>query len=176
MQCRDTFWVESFNHQLLTYLSKRIHYSTATYVLRMNLAVLDWISTFLSCSCVVNLLFHGNVVQNENVSRPTTSERTYYDHRRPDRHTPKRILVAKTFRFVRTVWSLYLQRNITDHRYMHNIIMILLKNQTFNLQRPLDDTETLETDHGDCDDEEDDDEILCDGEDVDEDVMSDEEN
>ena len=55
---------------------------------------------------------------------------------------------------------------------MHNIIMILLKNQTFNLQRPLDDTETLETDHGDCDDDVDDDEILCDGEDV----MSDEEN
>ena len=42
---RDTYWVESFNHQLLTYLSKRSHYSIATYRLIMNLAVLDWVST-----------------------------------------------------------------------------------------------------------------------------------
>ena len=42
-QCRDTFAVESFNHILLTYLSKRIHFSTRTFNMRMNLAVLDWV-------------------------------------------------------------------------------------------------------------------------------------
>lgn len=48
MHFRDTYWVESFNHQLLCYLSKRIHYSTATYRMRMNLAVLDWVCTKLN--------------------------------------------------------------------------------------------------------------------------------
>ena len=43
-QCRDTYWVESINHRLLTYLPKRIHFSTRTFVMRMNLAVLDWVS------------------------------------------------------------------------------------------------------------------------------------
>ncbi|KAL5509605.1 hypothetical protein EMCRGX_G004999 [Ephydatia muelleri] len=40
--CRDTYWVESFNHQLLTYLPKRIHFHTKTFEMRMNLAVMDW--------------------------------------------------------------------------------------------------------------------------------------
>ena len=44
VQCRDTYWVESFNHQLLTYLPKRIHFSNETFNMRMNLAVLDWVS------------------------------------------------------------------------------------------------------------------------------------
>ncbi len=38
------YWVESFNHQLLTYLPKRIHFSTKTFLMRMYLAVLDWVS------------------------------------------------------------------------------------------------------------------------------------
>ena len=42
-QCRDTFWVESFNHQLLMYLPKRIHFGTTTFLMRMNLALLDWV-------------------------------------------------------------------------------------------------------------------------------------
>ncbi|KAL5517980.1 hypothetical protein EMCRGX_G003638 [Ephydatia muelleri] len=41
-RCRDTYWIESFNHQLLTYLSKRVHFRDDTFVIRMNLAVLDW--------------------------------------------------------------------------------------------------------------------------------------
>ena len=43
-QCRDTYWVESFNHQLLTYtyLPKRIHFHTKTFEMRMNVAVMDW--------------------------------------------------------------------------------------------------------------------------------------
>ena len=42
-QCRDTSWVESFNHMLLIYVPKRIHFGTATFLMRMNLAVLDWV-------------------------------------------------------------------------------------------------------------------------------------
>ena len=46
------------NHQLLTYLSKRLHYSTPTFRLRMNLALLDWVSmdAIKLNSC------HGNVL------------------------------------------------------------------------------------------------------------------
>ena len=42
-QCRDTYWVELFNHQL-TYLQKRIHFGTATFCMRMNLALCDRVS------------------------------------------------------------------------------------------------------------------------------------
>eukprot|EP00731_Ephydatia_muelleri_P003009 Em0001g3009a len=35
-QCRDTYWVESFNHQLLTYLPKRIHFHTKTFEMRIR--------------------------------------------------------------------------------------------------------------------------------------------
>ena len=59
IQCRDTYWIESFNHQLLTYLPKRIHFGNDTFVMRMNLAVLDWVSSgdkkafiVLTCHCV----------------------------------------------------------------------------------------------------------------------------
>ena len=47
-QCRDTFWVESFNHHLLTYLPKRIHFRTDTFKMCMRLAVLDWVSLVTS--------------------------------------------------------------------------------------------------------------------------------
>ena len=43
VQCRDTYWIESFNHQLLTYPPKRIHFSTRVFNMRMNLAVVDWV-------------------------------------------------------------------------------------------------------------------------------------
>jgi hypothetical protein len=89
-RCRDTFWVESFNHQLLMYLPKRIHFGTSTFNMRMNLAVLDW---------------------NENVQRAATSERLYWDIRRPDRRTPMKVLVEKTFAFTQYLWTTYLQRN-----------------------------------------------------------------
>lgn len=57
-QCRDTHTVESFNHMMLTYVPKRIHFSTRTFKMRMNLALLDWVSVlctdevynaFISC-------------------------------------------------------------------------------------------------------------------------------
>ena len=43
LQCRDTYWIESFNHQLLTYLQKRVHFSTNTFNMRMNIALMDWV-------------------------------------------------------------------------------------------------------------------------------------
>ena len=31
-QCSDTYWVESFSHQLLTYLPKHVHFGTTTFL------------------------------------------------------------------------------------------------------------------------------------------------
>lgn len=52
IQCRDTYWVESFNHQLLTYLPKRIHFSTRVFNMRMNLAVMDWVRCMIYAVCI----------------------------------------------------------------------------------------------------------------------------
>eukprot|EP00731_Ephydatia_muelleri_P000668 Em0001g668a len=95
-QCRDTYWVESFNHQLLTYLPKRIHFHTKTFEMRMNLAVMDW---------------------NENCQRMATSHHEYTDVRRPDHHSTYNVLVKKTYRFVNNIWSMYVLRNITSQQY-----------------------------------------------------------
>ena len=46
LQCRDTYWIESFNHALLTYLPKRVHFGKSTFEARMDLAVLDWVCYF----------------------------------------------------------------------------------------------------------------------------------
>lgn len=94
-RCRDTFWIESFNHQLLTYIPKRIHFHTSTFKMRMSLALMDW---------------------NENVGREVSSLRHYTDLKRPTRRTPKRILKAKSFSFVETIWSMYVRRNAVDTR------------------------------------------------------------
>lgn len=94
-QCRDTFSVESFNHMLLTYASKRIHFSTCTFNMRMHLAVLDW---------------------NENVNRAYTSTHRVADLRRPDRPTPMKVLVDKTYNFVDVFWEAYMEHNKTDLR------------------------------------------------------------
>jgi hypothetical protein len=75
-RCRDTYSVESFNHMMLMYVSKRIHFSTRTFNMRMQLAVLDW---------------------NENVHRAYTSMHRVADLRRPDRRTAMKVLVEKTY-------------------------------------------------------------------------------
>ncbi|XP_064401110.1 uncharacterized protein LOC135347149 [Halichondria panicea] len=93
--CRDTYWVESFNHQLLTYLPKCIHFSTETFIMRMNLAVLDW---------------------NENVNRSYTSMSKVSDLRRPDRRTAMKALVKKGFKFVALLWAMYVEQNKADMR------------------------------------------------------------
>ena len=38
-----THTVESFYHMILTYVLKPIHFSTKTFQMKMNLAVLDWV-------------------------------------------------------------------------------------------------------------------------------------
>eukprot|EP00731_Ephydatia_muelleri_P017392 Em0010g490a len=98
-ECRDTYWVESFNHQLLTYLPKRIHFHTKTFEMRMNLAVMDW---------------------NENCQRMATSHHEYTDVRRPDHHSTYNVLVKKTYRFVNNIWSMYVLRNITSQQILQD--------------------------------------------------------
>jgi hypothetical protein len=83
-RCRDTFWVESFNHALLSYLPKRIHFGDAAYHMRMDIAVMDW---------------------NENVDREITSEKQVVDVRRPNRRTPFKCRKAKTDNFRWKVWT-----------------------------------------------------------------------
>ncbi len=107
LQCRDTFWVESFNHQLLTYIPKRIHFGSSTFEMRMNLAIMDWV-------CCTNLLYTMEYVftlQNENVCRESTSERLVSDMRRPERRTAMKVLVKKAFKFVDNIWECYMQRS-----------------------------------------------------------------
>ena len=91
LQCRDTFWIELFNHQLLMYLPKHIHFGSPTFNVRKNLAVLDWVRTSHN---VIQCLH--TLIQNENCQRASTSERLVQDKRRPDRHTLRRVLVDKT--------------------------------------------------------------------------------
>ena len=81
--------------------------------MRMNLAVLDWV--WIIDVCVFMYVYiHINIyiyIQNENVQRAATSERLYWDIRRPDRRTPMKVLVEKTFHFTQYLWATYLQRN-----------------------------------------------------------------
>ena len=88
---------------MLLYVPKRIHFGSQTFKMRMNLAVLDWVSPLyfrlpMLTIIIVSVNFY---FQNENVQRGHTSERMYIDMRRPNRRTPLRVLVDKTFRFVR---------------------------------------------------------------------------
>ena len=58
VQCRDTFWVESLNHQMLLYVPKRIHFGSQTFKMRMNLAVLHWVScNYIQLRTFILLLF-----------------------------------------------------------------------------------------------------------------------
>ena len=111
-KCRDTYWVESFNHQLLTYLPKRIHFGTSTFCMRMNLAVCDWVSVACIHICLIYIL----VLQNENSRREATSSRMVLDMRRPDRRTPMKVLVRKSFKFVDAIWQHYTRKNVGDIR------------------------------------------------------------
>ncbi|CAC5388241.1 unnamed protein product [Mytilus coruscus] len=58
VHCMDSYDVESFNNAVLQYHDKRINFSKQVYILRTNLAVLDW---------------------NEHVNRQTTSLKTVQD-------------------------------------------------------------------------------------------------
>ena len=58
LQCWDTYWVVSCNYQLLCYISKRIHFSTRVFTMRLNLAVMDWVSQSLQSSCMYTIFTH----------------------------------------------------------------------------------------------------------------------
>ena len=47
LQCRDTYWVESFDNCILIYCPKRIHFADRTFNMRISLAVMDWLSQTL---------------------------------------------------------------------------------------------------------------------------------
>ncbi|CAG2219249.1 unnamed protein product [Mytilus edulis] len=64
VHCMDSYYVESFNNAILQYHDKRINFSKQVYILRTNLAVLDW---------------------NEHVNRQTTSLKTVQDAKNPRR-------------------------------------------------------------------------------------------
>ena len=54
--------------------------------------------------------------QNENVGHAATSERIVLDLHRPDCRTSMKVLVAKSFMFVETLWASHVQTN------MHNLL------------------------------------------------------
>ena len=45
LQCRDTYWVKSFNNVILIYCPKRIHFADRTFNMRISVAVLDWVTS-----------------------------------------------------------------------------------------------------------------------------------
>ena len=46
LQCRDTFYIETFHVVVLIYAPKRINFGDNSYVMRIHLAVLDWVSCY----------------------------------------------------------------------------------------------------------------------------------
>ena len=80
----STHYVESFNNVALIYLDKRIHFRNTMYLMRINLAILDW---------------------NENVDRPVSSIRYYAQPGMNMQRQGKRVLKPKTFAFVEEVWQ-----------------------------------------------------------------------
>ena len=46
------------------------------------------------------------------MNRHSTSERQVRDLRRPDRHTPMKVLEKKSYHFVEEVWAAYMAYNI----------------------------------------------------------------
>ncbi|KAL5510349.1 hypothetical protein EMCRGX_G005879 [Ephydatia muelleri] len=132
-ECRDTFWVESFNHQLLTYLPKRIHFHTKTFEMRMNLAVMDW---------------------NENTQRVATSHHDYTDVRRPDHRSTYNVLVKKTYRFVKNIWTMYILKNMSSQQILQE------DDGDDDMVLPSDDTAMNDGDYVDSDEDLDEDDCV----------------
>ena len=42
LQCRDAYWVESFNHQFLIYIPKHIHFYLIMYVIVTVHCIVEW--------------------------------------------------------------------------------------------------------------------------------------
>ena len=102
---------------LLLYLSKRIHFSTKTFKMRMNLAVLDWVRNKQTvCTLHVHIHVLCSFSQNENVNCAYTSTHRVADLRRPDRRTAMKVLEEKGYNFVDKLWESYIAHNKTDLR------------------------------------------------------------
>ena len=163
---------------MLLYVPKRIHFGSQTFKMRMNLAILDWVSgitfyyyTYHYSDSLYFVSLHVLIIfsQNENVQRGHTSERTYVDIRRPNRRTALKVLVNKTFRFVEDVWSTYVRRNMQVTGYVHTTILCCSKHEIniYCFSRT-----TVASGEGDEDEEEgqgDDSDLEDDGDDVQED-------
>ena len=63
--------------------------------------------------------------QNKNVHRISTSEQIVFDLRRPDRRTPMKVLVKKTFNFVDQIWKTYTQQIISDVGFVYVHVNVL---------------------------------------------------
>ncbi|CAH1242323.1 Hypp6578 [Branchiostoma lanceolatum] len=94
VHAKDTHYVESFNNALLIYHDKRICFGKESYLLRINLAILDW---------------------NENVDRDHTSEWRCEDAAAPRRREPKKQLVEKKYIFRKKVWEEFMRRIYTPN-------------------------------------------------------------
>ena len=82
--CMDSYYVESFNNAILQYHDKRINFSKPVYVLRTNLAVLDW---------------------NEHVNRQFTSTKNVQDVKHPRRQIEVKILKRKSYNMWNEIWD-----------------------------------------------------------------------
>ena len=71
------------------------------------------------------------IVQNENVNRAHTSVHRVRDLRRPDRRTPMKVLVEKTYTFVEQVWSAYMDKNKPDIRHVLCMYMTFYSTCTY---------------------------------------------
>ena len=64
------------------------------------------------------------------MNRAHTSEHRVQDLRRPDRRTPMKVLVGKTFMYVDLVWSMYIEHNKPDIRQvlftLYNVVYIIM--------------------------------------------------
>ncbi|CAH1268969.1 Hypp4055 [Branchiostoma lanceolatum] len=94
VHAKDTHYVESFNNALLIYHDKRICFGKESYLLRINLAILDW---------------------NENVDRDHTSEWRCEDAAARRRREPKKQLVEKKYIFRKKVWEELMRRIYTPN-------------------------------------------------------------
>ena len=107
----DTYSVESFNHMMLTYVSKQIHFSTRTFSMRMQLAVLDWVLEQIRKYTICHLHAYVTILcipQNQNVNRVYTITQMVADLHRPDCRTAIKVLVEKTYNFVDSLWESYI--------------------------------------------------------------------
>ncbi|XP_019625773.1 PREDICTED: uncharacterized protein LOC109471038 isoform X1 [Branchiostoma belcheri] len=89
VHAKDTHYVESFNNAMLVYHDKRITFGRTNYLLRVNLAILDW---------------------NEHVDRAHTSVWTIEDARNPRKQQGKKQLVAKSYGFLAEVWAQFMEK------------------------------------------------------------------